>query len=88
MPTANACRHQREVPKRSPEKRKVLTVQEEQIGRLARDDLSNPEISGQIFITARTVECCDSSSFRCRGWRRAWSRRAHGRPGRRPLALV
>ena len=44
------------VRKRSPEKRKVLTAQEEQIGRLARDGLSNPEISGQIFITARTVE--------------------------------
>ena len=34
----------------------MLTAQEEQIGRLARDGLSNPEISGQIFITARTVE--------------------------------
>jgi DNA-binding CsgD family transcriptional regulator len=44
------------VRKPSPEKRKVLTAQEEQIGRLARDGLSNPEISGQIFITARTVE--------------------------------
>jgi DNA-binding NarL/FixJ family response regulator len=44
------------VRERSPEKRKVLTPQEEQIGRLARDGLSNPEISGQIFITARTVE--------------------------------
>jgi DNA-binding CsgD family transcriptional regulator len=127
----------------------VLTAQEEQIGRLARDGLSNPDISGQIFITARTVEwhlrkeftklgirdslasvqtlvrgpgahwsgvgspwplaaagsrralassapwrgvasvaSCDSSSFRCRGSRRAWSRRAlEGRVGV-PLALV
>jgi hypothetical protein len=32
------------VRKRSPEKRKVITAQE-QIGRLARDGLSNPEIS-------------------------------------------
>jgi DNA-binding CsgD family transcriptional regulator len=35
---------------------KVLTAQEEQISRLARDGLSNPEISGQILITAHTVE--------------------------------
>jgi DNA-binding CsgD family transcriptional regulator len=137
------------VRKRSPEKRKVLTAQEERIGRLARDGLSTPEISGQIFITARTVEwhlrkeftklgirdslasvqtlvrgpgaywsgsevpghsrrqgldaflrarhlarcrlgraSCDSSSFRCRGWRRTWSRvPMEGRVGV-PLALV
>ena len=42
--------------KRSPEKRKVLTPQEEQTAGLARDGLSNPEVSGQIFFTARTVE--------------------------------
>jgi DNA-binding NarL/FixJ family response regulator len=98
------------VRKRSPENCAVFTAREKQIGRHARDGLSTPEISGQIFITARTVEwhlrkeftklgitlarcrlgraSCDSSSFRCRGSRRAGSRRAHeGRVGA-PLALA
>ena len=44
------------VRKRTADTRDDLTAQERQITRLARDGLSNPEISVRLFLSSRTVE--------------------------------
>ena len=56
MPAASCSPLARHVRKRMVETHEELTAQEAQIARLARDDLTNPEIGAQLFISPRTVE--------------------------------
>jgi DNA-binding CsgD family transcriptional regulator len=43
-------------PRITADTRDVLTPQEVQVARLARDGHTNPEIGAQLFISPRTVE--------------------------------
>jgi DNA-binding CsgD family transcriptional regulator len=51
------------VRNRSVETRTQLTAQEAQVAKLARDGLSNPEISERLFISARTAQYHLSNVF-------------------------
>jgi ATP/maltotriose-dependent transcriptional regulator MalT len=74
------------VRKRSLRTRDELTSQEEQIARLARDGLSNPEIGAQLFLSARTVEWHLSKVFTKFGISSRKELRAGLAPESQPLA--
>jgi hypothetical protein len=52
------------VRKRAVETRKVLNAQEGQIVRLAAERHTNPEIAGQLFITAATLPAVPTAAAR------------------------
>ena len=58
--------------RRSVDTRDVLTPQEAQIARLARDGLSNPEIGARLFLSPRTVEWHLHKVFTKLGIRSRW----------------
>jgi len=50
------CELREKVRRRTAETRDDLTAQERQIGQLAREGLSNPEIGARLFLSRRTIE--------------------------------
>ncbi len=58
--------------RRGPQTRGELTPQEEQIARLARDGLSNPDIGARLFLSPRTVEWHLSHVFGKLGIKSRW----------------